>query len=143
MMFLPLGSIISAKNLRVVELDISVKKSILEVVNKRSSQKVDVSSIEKCLWHLPNREIAIYKTFKNDRCQLRVTLDVNESEEKEAIVLVHLIQLVSMFDVFKRLSHVKFKQGDAPKPSALFEVFHWQEVEDDRIDCCVPKACID
>ena len=91
MMFLPLSSIISSKNLRVVELDISTKKSILEVVNKRCGAKVDICAIEKCLWHLPNREISVYKTFKNDRCQLRMTLDVNESEEKEAIVLVHLI----------------------------------------------------
>ena len=71
-----------------------------------------------------------------------MALDVDESEEKEAIVLIHLIKLVSMFDVFKRLSHVKFEQANAPQPPEFFEVLHWKEVEDYCIDCRVQKARI-
>ena len=113
-MFLPLCSIIPAKKDRAVELDISTKAFPLEIVNKRCGQKVDVSAIKECLWHLPNREITVYEALENDRCQLGMALNVNESEEKEAIVLVHLIKLVSVFYVINRLLHVKFEQGNAP-----------------------------
>ena len=117
-----------------MELDIGTEQSPLEVVYKWSRQKIDVTTIESLLWQLPRFDVSVKETLNKYWRQLGIALYINEGEEKETIVLVHLIELVSMVDIFKRLPHVKLDQANCPYPSEALEVLHGQEVEEDCVE---------